>query len=126
MKKTSILNILLLTASSIATLFAAEPTKSANEKYSSTSFIDASKSKNSNEKVNQNWSSDYSRMKYVTASSIENLEKNTNSISPKVSPINKMYLYEEGPLGIYGPLGKEGPVQQLKKYTPFLPLALRK
>ncbi|AIT09299.1 hypothetical protein LO80_04495 [Candidatus Francisella endociliophora] len=74
--------------------------------------------------VNSNWQDDYSNIKYVTASSIENLNDNTSSIQPTVDITNIIYLYENGPLGKYGPigsagpLGKDGPVQKLKSFDP--------
>ena len=72
--------------------------------------------------VNDNWSSDYSTIKYVSASSIEKLDKNIDSILPEVNNSNTMYLLSNGPLGEYGPigpngaLGKDGPVETGSSY----------
>ena len=68
-------------------------------------------------KVNDKWSDDYSNFKYVSASSIEELNKNVDSIIPEIDNFNAMaYLRKYGPLGktgpisAYGPLGLSGPI----------------
>ena len=66
--------------------------------------------------VNDNWSDDYSKIKYVSASSIEKLGKNIDSILPKVNDSNVIYLSSNGPLGKYGPVGPNG---SLGKYGPL-------
>lgn len=74
--------------------------------------------------VNENWQDDYSNIKYITASSIEKLDKDASSILPKVDDTNIVYLHQDGPLGKYGPtgskgpLGKNGPMQKLKPFKP--------
>lgn len=74
--------------------------------------------------VNDNWQDDYSSIKYVTASSIEQLGYNVESITPKVNLSNKLYLHQDGPLSKYGPIGAEGPlgrngaIQNLKPFNP--------
>lgn len=127
LKRSHKLSVFLLTVFSASYMFADNTTSESWKKdYSSPKYVKASQSTNDDEKINDNWSDDYSKNKYITASSIEALEGNTNSISPKVNTVNKMYLLKEGPLGrygtlgSYGPLGQNGAVQKLKPYTPSL------
>ena len=59
---------------------------------------------------NSNWQDDYSSVKYISASSIEKLGKDTSSVLPKVNSKDAYtYLNEDGPLGRYGPLSSNGP-----------------
>ena len=58
--------------------------------------------------VNDNWSDDYSNFKYVSASSIEKLGKNVESILPEVNSENVSLLSNDSILGKYGPIGSQG------------------
>jgi len=60
--------------------------------------------------INDNWSNDYSKVKYVSASSIEKLDKNIDGILPEVNDSNAIYLSPNGPLSKYGPIGPNGPL----------------
>ncbi|MFT4694518.1 MAG: hypothetical protein ACI8TE_001434 [Francisella sp.] len=57
--------------------------------------------------VNDNWSDDYSIFKYVSASSIEKLGKNVESILPEVNSENVSLLSNDSILGKYGPIGPQ-------------------
>lgn len=72
----------------------------------------------------ESYEDSYSNIEYVTASNIEQLDYNTDSMIPKVPRVSELYLDENnilgryGPLGSEGPLGRDGPIQKLKLFNP--------
>lgn len=74
--------------------------------------------------VNDDWTQNYPHVQYISASSIEALNANTDSVQPVVDSTNQKYLSPssvlglEGPLGAFGPLGMLGPIGS---NTPFNP-----